>query len=64
MSPLKEDAQNPVPDRQYVLQFTCHDHHHPDMIQCGKCVSQNTITSVSLSLANQDCRCHASRLES
>ena len=48
MSPLKENAQNPVPDRQYVLQFTCHDHHHLDMIQCGKCVSQNTSTLVSL----------------
>lgn len=48
MSPFKENAQNPVPDRQCVLQFTCHGHHHQDMIHCGKHVSQNTTTSVSL----------------
>lgn len=64
MSPFKENAQNPVPDRQCVLQFTCHDHHHQDMIQCGICVSQNIAPRCHLSLANQDCRCHARRLES
>ena len=48
MSPFKENAQNPVPDRQCVLQFTCYDHHHQDLIQCGKRVSQNISTLVSL----------------